>query len=483
MLSRSRHRRHLDLLEPPPQAAAAFGLVKSVTVATPRVTVPAEFAPRDYVIFLLHMAAQIEHALMVQYLYAGFSLGGEHVPLDRQREVARWQETILGIAKEEMGHLLTVQNLLRCLGGPLNLDREDYPWDSEFYPFRFHLEPLTRHSLAKYVYAESPDPDLWKGPEADEIREVAMGGSRGSALHRIGLLYGQIERLLENEKLLQDRDFSATTYPLQANWDEWGRGYQAGARGNTTGGSGPGTPDVILRPVTSRSDALDAVRAIVTQGEANPPMDDSAPSHFARFLRIYRQFPKVKDWSPTRRVPKDPFVTDNDRISQRSVESLEGTLISHPVARLWAHLFNIRYRWLLTNLLHSFDYPSNISQASTTTPRGMLVNATFGEMYNLRTLANILVQTPLGGDEGQMAGPPFQMPYTLRLPFDRRDRWRLHRDLANASICLVSRLLEGNSGGHDTYLMALRDTDQQTIRRIETILRDTVASADACTDT
>jgi hypothetical protein len=45
-----------------------------------------------------------------------------------------WQEVILGIAKEEMAHLITVQNVLRLIGGPLNLDRNDYPWDAPFYP-------------------------------------------------------------------------------------------------------------------------------------------------------------------------------------------------------------------------------------------------------------------------------------------------------------------------------------------------------------
>src|SRR4029077_16718683 len=103
-----------------------------------------------------------------------FSLGGSQVPSAHWTEVSAWREIILGIAKEEMGHLMTVQNLLRCLGGPLNLDREDFPGDSEFYPFPFKLEPLTRQSLAKYVYAESPPPEHWKGAEAEEIRKLAQ---------------------------------------------------------------------------------------------------------------------------------------------------------------------------------------------------------------------------------------------------------------------------------------------------------------------
>jgi len=48
--------------------------------------------------------------------------------------VLEWQDAILAIAKEEMGHLLMVQNVLRLIGGSLNLAREDFPWDVPFYP-------------------------------------------------------------------------------------------------------------------------------------------------------------------------------------------------------------------------------------------------------------------------------------------------------------------------------------------------------------
>src|SRR5439155_24322295 len=171
MHSRIRQRRFLGLMLR--GSSREKGLEpKAAVIATGKgVEIPWEFTPRQYAIFLLHLAAELEHVLMVEYLYAAYSLGGEQVPLEHQVEVAQWREVILGIAKEEMGHLMTVQNLLRCLGGPLNLDRDDYPWDSEFYPFPFQLEPLTRASLAKYVYAESPKD--WTETEAEEVRNLA----------------------------------------------------------------------------------------------------------------------------------------------------------------------------------------------------------------------------------------------------------------------------------------------------------------------
>ena len=100
---------------------------------------PPELSWRDYLIMLLHIGAEIEHGLMVEYLYAAYSLGGDQVPARQRARVQGWRDTILTVAVEEMGHLLCVQNLLCLLGGPLNFEREDYPWDTPYYPFPFRL--------------------------------------------------------------------------------------------------------------------------------------------------------------------------------------------------------------------------------------------------------------------------------------------------------------------------------------------------------
>ncbi len=129
-------------------AAAPLG----EAAAAPQTLVPVlppEFSCLDYTTMLLHVASEIEHSLMVQYLFAAYSMGGPQVPEALRGKVREWQETILGIAKEEMGHLVTVQNLLKVLGAPLNLDREDYPWGTDFYPFDFNLQHLTISALAK----------------------------------------------------------------------------------------------------------------------------------------------------------------------------------------------------------------------------------------------------------------------------------------------------------------------------------------------
>lgn len=46
------------------------------------------------------------------------------------------REELIGIAREEMGHLMSVQNLLLGMGSALNFEREDYPFNEVY---RFHL--------------------------------------------------------------------------------------------------------------------------------------------------------------------------------------------------------------------------------------------------------------------------------------------------------------------------------------------------------
>jgi hypothetical protein len=413
------------------------------------------FSPRDYLAFLLYIDAEIEHALMDQYLYAAWSLGGPQVPADQAPRVRAWQEVILGIAKEEMGHLVTVQNVLRFIGAPLNLSRDDYPWDLPFFPFPFQLEPLSLDSLAKYVFAESPTD--WTGPLADEIRKrVAHATPRP---HRVGALFDLMLKLLGNDELIPDAAFRPATYAMQATWDEWGRGYLNGARGNFSGMNPPQTPSLLVTPVQSRTDALNALKGIAEQGEATSSDSPNAPSHFVRFVKIYEDMKSTGGkWAAARRLATNPVA---DPVAGAS----GGTPIRNHEARRWARLHNQRYRMLLTYLAHSFTLADGSVSAGNRTPRGAIVNATFGEMYNLRAIAAILVTLPLDAGSQVMAGPPLQMPYTLQLPFGEDDKWQLHLDLIEASGRLIDRLVPMVSPERRQYLRTLKVADT-TVRGI-----------------
>jgi hypothetical protein len=411
------------------------------------------FSPRDYLAFLLYLTAEIEHALMDQYLYAAWSLGGPQVPPARVRQVQGWRQVVLGIAKEEMGHFVTMQNVLRVIGAPLNLGRDDYPWDVPFLPFRFELKPLTLDSLAMYVYAESPHG--WTGGLADEIQKRVK--KQSARPHRIEAIFDLMLKLIADETLIPDSAFHPSTLGVQASWDEWGRGYRDGARGNFNGVNPPGTPNLLVMAVQSRRDAVEALEQIAEQGEASS--GPGPESHFVRFLQIYQEMKEVagEGWSPSRNVAVNPSVGP-----PRDGPDA-GTTIVNPVAWYWAELHNQRYRMLLTFLAHSFMLDGGLVSAFFHTARGTIVNATFGEMYNLRAIAGILVTLPVDVDSPMMAGPPMQMPYTLMLPDGEEERWQLHLDLIEASGRLIDTLMPMTAPEHVPYLVSLKTTDQRLV--------------------
>jgi hypothetical protein len=473
---RTRIAQHLDWLLTPQAAAPTGRAALFVAQKVERGQLPAGFAGHDFAVFLLTVAAEIEHILMVQYLYAAYSLGGDQVPSKHREQVRRWQETILGIAKEEMGHLITVQNVLRLLGGPLNLERNDYPWDVPFYPFKFTLEKLSRASLARYIFAESPDDwpsDVSKKEKADIIRLAMTDQSR--PLEAVGRLYRKMIEVIDDRDLVAEELFQADTLPFQASWDEWGRAYRDGARGATMT-PGSRTPDLIIATAYSRASAVDALKAVAQQGEAATIDPRTASkSHFRRFLEIFREFPDDEaGWSPVMQLAPNPRVVGGDESIQ------DTTYVANPHAHGWAQLINLRYRMLLAYLSHAF----NLSGAHPTTfdakARGLVVHHVFGEMYNLRTVAKILVRLPVDKPANpERAGPPFEMSYTVKLPTAERDCWRLHLDLLEASDDLRSEIAPHADEAGKKYLASFAAIDQETRVAIERLLRMGAASAPA----
>jgi hypothetical protein len=128
----------------------------------------------------LQEAAEIEHQLMLQYLYAAFSM--KKRPDDRcspaQYEyVRRWGSTLLMVARQEMEHLALVNGLLSALGAPPWFSRENIPRQSRYFlggnmaPFKaprsavtpcdipFVFERFNLASMGRFVCMESPGYD------------------------------------------------------------------------------------------------------------------------------------------------------------------------------------------------------------------------------------------------------------------------------------------------------------------------------------
>jgi len=453
---------------------------------------PDGFTWRDWLIRGLHTAAELEHLLMVQYLYAAYSVGGEQLSESDQRFAGGWQDILLAIAKEEMGHLLTVQNILCFVGGPVRFDRDV---EAGVAPFPFRLEPLSADSIARYICGEMPEfaatllsPQV-SAKDLELIKKWIQEGKRSRhAGPPVGELYKLLRAILANPEYVDDSEFRPETYAFQASWDDWGRGYRpppAGPDGRRPPLPGDGkTPamvlaEVLIDRVSTRTEALAALDHISGQGE-DPKLhahEIYEESHFVHFLDLLYEFDGAKGESLVRNVPVDPTTELDERHRRPGT-----TPITQVHSHRWAKLFNLRYRLLLAYLTHSFRH-ARVADAAAPNTRGLLMHRVFGEMYNIKTLSGLLVRMPLThepgdqGPKGRRAGPPFELPYTLSAPLDETDRWKQYRDVLSGAQQICNELLESEGNGERigpregaAYLRALLQLDQQTLVWIDGIL-------------
>jgi hypothetical protein len=468
------------------RAAAAAAVLEAEVARPAHALHDPPLEPRDEAVFLLTAAAEVEHALMVQYLYAAYSVrvvDGD--PNEQPLGIVR--DRLLQIAREEMGHLATVQNLLHVVGGPLTLDREHSPYAASIHPFRFTLEPVTTASLSKYVVAESPAVLPETFPEEDEelleqIHADATVANGGQPVRHVGRIFERLAQLFEDVTSgLGDDDIRTDTAALHASSDDWGFEPRRPSDGEPLlVASFPGG-DV----GTVRAAAAAAVRAIGAQGEGYDPPSAGTESHFERFFDLYKRVATLSSagvdvaWpvttNPNTTSPSTPSPGD-DVAAALALRASRGR-IDHPSARAWAHLFNLRYRLLLGQLAHFLrsdrerygDAPG--PRLGDRTGRGLLLLWTFDEMRHLKKIAAKLVQLPRGDPPGpERAGPPFELPYTLSLPDGERQRWRMHLDASRAASRLVREQLAAELAG-DGFLTDLLAADARAQTALESLVR------------
>jgi len=113
---------------------------------------------------------------------------------------------------------------------------------------------------------------------------------------------------------------------------------------------------------------------------------------------------------------------------------------------LWAKLFNLRYRVLLTELAHIVAIPVTAvwPDPAGQNIRKMLILWLYQEMKlaggSISYLAPKLASLPASTVAGPTAGAPFELPYTLAIPDRGPERWRLHLDLIDATVALIGQI-------------------------------------------
>jgi hypothetical protein len=425
---------------------------------------------RDEAVFLLHAAAEVEHALLVQYLYAAYSLrasGGATAPA----RLPEWRMQLLQVAREEMCHFISVQNLLRLIGGPLNFEREDFPFRSEIYPFMMKLEPLTIDSVAKYVSAEMPKDlanrarnDTTGDPKLAAVRHIldtAQAANGGYAINQVGFLFS---RLMDIFSALSEDVFRIETVGYLARAEDWA--IRRPANEITRFLVLPKLPDHFDamtdadKRKTLKAGAQHAIEQIALQGEGDEDPTTGDQSHYDIFRSIYDDalqtpgFPRLHTntadypgWMFRRTTNVNTFPLEVDLLPE-----LAQGRIADPITRAWAQLSNLRYRSLLAYLSHYLQWNlPETRNGNEVSARYDLREWVFVEMYNLRAISERL------GALNEPSGLPFELPYTLELPNLEPDRWQTHIDVITACRRLILDDLHGP--GADGTLQGILEHD------------------------
>ncbi len=363
---------------------------------------------RKELTYLLSQAAELEHALMCEYLYAAFSLrstAGPGLPESRLADVERWRRVVLDVAAEEMLHWAVVQNLLTAVGSAPFVSRPHFPHQAKGYPaaVQLRLLPFGEAALQHFVYLERPE-----GVEASDAAGFEPAGPplapmapeeivpRGQDFATQGHLYRSVERGFAHlaDVMGEDRLFIGPAF------------HQAG---ETTFG----WPD--LGPITDLEGANRAIERIVEQGEG--ATGDWATAHYGRFLAVLEEYQAMRRADPSF-APTHPVVA----AGMRAVEGIEPeTYITDPTTGACSDLFNAVYEQLLQMIARYFAFGHETPEQ-----RQVLASTAVDLMFQvIKPLGLLLATLPVGPEHPEAtAGANFQLPYraSFLLPH-RRAAW------------------------------------------------------------
>ena len=393
---------------------------------------------------LLREAAEIEHQVMVQYLYAAYSLkkfpDATCAPAEFEY-VRRWGTVLLSVARSEMEHLALVNGMLSAVGAKPFFQRQNIPVQFPYYkgkslargrdekgtnpcdiPFLF--ERFNLDTVGRFVCIESPSKETlvkdgmripeWcfscGGDTAPRFRPQTGKSSYPAAASQIPeKLWAEVDSELGLKKKAAPESLKPGT--IQELYDRIEELFiSLNDRGNLFTGNPssqvfvPVEYQVNVFPIVDLSSALSAIQLITEEGEGmDGPL--ALQSHFLRFFTIHDELEALlaraakegRTFEPALPLPLNPKLKD----------------VKNRFARDLFELFNYTYAtlvFLLTALYKDFVPLTTASPQSYPYFSAALQENAFGPMMTMliRPMAEILAYTALG-DGKHTTGPDYRL--------------------------------------------------------------------------
>ena len=351
---------------------------------------------REALIYMLCEAAELEHGIMCQYLFAAFSLKqreDEGLTAGELEAVRRWRRVISHVATEEMLHLALVHNLLSAIGAAPHMARPNLPAPAHHYPagVNLMLVPFGEAALQHFMFLERPEG--W-----------ALEGAQGIDAP----VHDAVPLMSERDIVPQPQDFATVGHLYRSI--EQGIAHLAEKFGEQGLFAGPARAQATsenfswpeLVPVRDLASAQRAIDTILEQGEGARGHWQQA--HFGQFVQIldeYREMTRANpEFDPVRPVM---FATVRLCEHDESVPRIGERLTSR-----CGDLFNVSYEILLQILERYFAHTDETDAQLAT-----LADATIAIMTGvLRPLGDLMTTLPVGPEHpGMTAGPSFELFY------------------------------------------------------------------------
>jgi CDGSH-type Zn-finger protein/truncated hemoglobin YjbI len=380
---------------------------------------------REALIYMLCEAAEVEHAIMCQYLFAAFSLKestDEGLTAGQLQAVERWRKSVSHIATQEMLHLALVQNLLSAVGAAPHFERPNLPQPAGHFPpgVIFTLLPFGEAALRHFMFLERPEGmDLADASGLDAVERAAPAMQEGEIVPRlqdfatVGHLYRSIE---EGIKHLCAKYGEGWLFvgPVEAQASEKHFGW----------------PELVQ--VVDAGSAQRAIDTILEQGEG--PRGHWRRAHFGSFVEVFDEYQRLRDADPG----FEPARSVLPAMVRPREGDLEAPLIEDPLTARFVDLFNVSYEVLLQGLARYFAHTEETEPQLAT-----LAQVTLGLMFNVvKPLGQLITALPVGAAHpDRVAGPSFELFYESDYLLPHRDSaWALMEERLREAAAFADRL-------------------------------------------
>jgi CDGSH-type Zn-finger protein/truncated hemoglobin YjbI len=410
---------------------------------------------REALIYMLCEAAELEHGIMCQYLFAAFSLkqrADEGLSARELDAVQRWRKRISVVATQEMLHLALVHNILSAIGAAPHLARPNLPAPAAHYPagVQLALLPFGERALRHFMFLERPE-----GMDLEDANGMAAIGlaapmmserdivPRGQDFATVGHLYRSIEAGLDRLSAKHGEDWLFVGPPrAQATVAQFG------------------WPELV--PVTDLASARRAIDEILEQGEG--PRGHWRDAHFGQFVAILDEYLQLREANPDF-DPCRPVLPANVRRPERDVDV---PLITDRLTARVTDLFNVSYEILLQVFERFFAHTEE-----TDAQLEVLADATVGLMVRvIKPVGDLITTFPVGPDHpGKVAGPSFEVFYESDYLMPHREAaWALLAERLDEAAWLCNEIRTGRGTAIAAQLEPVLDAMREVSRSLATHL-------------